>query len=195
MALLQLPACCGAKTRCMSRGPASRSCCGASSSANRSYYCTATKRSTRVARCAFCPRGPNSCRFPYRQRRARCPGDWRHVARGGYDFGTASLDQAALDEYTADLGAGYLPPVVFGAPLGTWTSENNPAFQVPIPAMDVFYLVRDEAGGLVFPILFLTWRSIWELCNPAYSMQSRISMSAQISERTSQSRLCVSAEN
>jgi len=69
----------------------------------------------------------------------------------GYDFGTASLDQAALDEYTADLGAGYLPPVVFGAPLGTWTEANNAAFQVSIPAMDVFYLVRDEAGGLVFP--------------------------------------------
>lgn len=34
-----------------------------------------------VCPCPSC--GPNSCRFPYRQRRARCPGDWRHFARGG----------------------------------------------------------------------------------------------------------------
>lgn len=69
----------------------------------------------------------------------------------GYDFGTAPLHHTALARYTAGLGAGFLPLTVFGPPLGTWTAANNPAFQVPIPAMDVFYLIRDEAGGLVFP--------------------------------------------
>lgn len=70
----------------------------------------------------------------------------------GYDFGTAPLDPVALAAFTAPIpGSFHLPPALFGALLGVWNAANNPAFQVPIPAIDVFYLVPDGVGGLVYP--------------------------------------------
>lgn len=97
------------------------------------------------------PAGPTPAASPIANAALAAPVIGGILPGVGYDFGTAPLHHTALAQYTAGLGAGFLPLTVFGPPLGTWTAANNPAFQVPIPAMDVFYLIRDEAGGLVFP--------------------------------------------